>query len=117
MQPRSTKALSISAFATLLAALALSVPVIERAVAAAWQWYKFAGYSNAGYITLSLNTGLAFSGILAAVFALAFGINRRAGRQLAARGLVWSRWAMYVAASVAICYWLLGMSGLNVWRA
>ena len=117
MQPRSSKALNIAAFTMLLAAAALSIPVMERAADAAWQWYKFTGHSSAGHITLSLSTGLAFSGILAAVFVLAFGINRHARRQSAIRALVWSRWAMYVAVAVAVCYWLLGMGSLNAWRA
>ena len=117
MQHRSSKALSAFAFVVLLAALTLSVPVVERAVAAGWNWYKFVGYSDAGHITLSLSTGLIFSGILAAVFALAFGINRRGGRQSDARAMAWSRWAMYVVVAVAASYWLLGMSSLNAWRA
>ena len=117
MQTRSSKALNIAALATLVAAAALSIPVMERTIDAAWQWYKFTGYSNAGHITLSLNTGLAFSGILATMFVLAFGINRRAKHQTATRALVWSRWAMYVAVAVAVGYWLLGMSSLNAWRA
>ena len=117
MQSRSSKSLNIAALAILLAALALSAPVIERVVAAAWQWFKFAGYSNDGQINLSLSTGLFFSGLLAAVFALALGLNHRARRHSAVRAIVWSRWAMYVVATVAVCYWLLGMSSLNAWRA
>ena len=62
MQGREfNKAIAIASLATLAAALALSVPVVERLVAANWQWYKFAGYSNDGHITLSLKTGLLFS--------------------------------------------------------
>ena len=117
MQTRSIQALSVACFASLLAALALSVPVIERLIAAAWQWYKFVGYSNDGHISLSFNTGLIFSGILAATFGVAFFLNRLGKRQSAARAVAWSRWAMYIVVAVAIVYWLLGMSSLNAWRA
>lgn len=57
--------LNIAALAALAVAVALSIPVVERLIAAAWQWYKFAGYSNDGHIALSLNTGLLFSSLLA----------------------------------------------------
>lgn len=117
MRPRPSKALDIFAIGTLLAALVLSAPVIECAVAAAWQWFKFAGYSNDGHITLSLNTGIIFSSMLAAVFVLACGLNHCAKRRSASRALAWSRWAMYVVVAAAVCYWLLGMSNLNAWRA
>ena len=117
MQARSSKALDIFAIGTLLAALVLSAPVLDRAVAAAWQWFKFAGHSNDGHITLSLNTGIIFSSMLAAVFVLAFSLNHRAKRRSATRALACSRWAMYVVVAAAVCYWLLGMSNLNAWRA
>ena len=117
MQSRPSKALDIFAIGTLLAALVLWVPVIERAIAAAKQWFKFAGHSNDGHITLSLNSGLIFSSVLAAVFVLAFGLNLRAKRHSATRALVWSRWAMYAVVAATACYWLLGMSNLNAWRA
>ncbi|WP_437592120.1 hypothetical protein [Sorangium sp. So ce1000] len=116
MQTSQSRALSAASLASLLAALALSIPFVERVVAAAWQWYKFANYSDDGRISLSLQTGLFFSAALAFTFGLALGLNRAAKRQSAAQTLAWSRWSMYVAAVVAVSYWTLGMSSLNVWR-
>ena len=118
MQSRqSTKAITVGSFATFIAALALSVPLLERLTAAAWQWYKFAGYSSAGHITLSLKTGQVFSALLAATFGLALWFNRLASHRVASRAKLWSFCAMAVAAAVLLAYWLLGASGLNVWRA
>ena len=113
----SSKAITVGSVATLLAALALSVPLLERLTAAAWQWYKFAGYPSAGHITLSLKTGQVFSALLAAKFGLALWFNRLARRRAASRAKLWSFWAMCVAAAVLLAYWLLGASSLNVWRA
>jgi hypothetical protein len=118
MQSReSNKALGIASLAVLVAALALAVPVVERIFAAIWQWYKFAGYSDAGYITLSLKTGLLFSGLLAATFGSALWFNQLAKRRAAPRARNFSFLAMWIAVAVLAAYWLLGMSGLNVWRA
>ncbi|MGY1459867.1 hypothetical protein ACW5F0_14680 [Luteimonas sp. A534] len=118
MQSRqSQKALSIASVAVLATAFALSVPVVERLIAAIWQGYKFAGYSDAGFITLSLRTGLLFSGLLAATFGSALWFNRLAKRRGASRARSMSSLAMWVAAAVLATYWLLGMSGLNAWRA
>ncbi|MBJ7575456.1 hypothetical protein [Luteimonas sp. MC1828] len=118
MQSREpNKALSIASVAALVAAVALSVPVAERLIAAIWQWYKFAGYSDAGYITLSLRTGLLFSGLLAATLGSALWFNRLAKRRAAPFAKSMSSLAVWVAAAVLATYWLLGMSGLNAWRA
>lgn len=114
MQLRSPKALEIASFVSLLAALALSIPVLGRLAAALWERYKFAGD---GHIYLSHATGLVFSAFVAAVFGLAFGLNRLAAHQSVNRALRWSRWAMLVAVIAVASYWLLGMSNLNVWRA
>ena len=111
MQGReSNKALSVASLATLAAALALSVPVVERLSAAIWQWYKFAGYSNDGHITLRLKTGLLFSGLLAVTFGFALWFNQLAKRRAASRARSWSFLAMCIAAAVLAVYWLLGMS-------
>lgn len=49
------------AVATLvLIALLQWVVVLERCWAALWQWYKFAGYGDGGYITVGLFTQIAF---------------------------------------------------------
>ena len=118
MRPRDIgQPLNIASLAALAAAFALSVPVLERLIAAVWQWYKFAGYFDTGYITLSLKTGLLFSGLLATTFGFALCVNRIAVGRSAHRAAVWSRWAMYVAVGVAATYWLLGWSPLNSWRA
>ncbi len=118
MQIRETdKSLNIASLAALVAAVALSVPVVERLIAAARQWYKFAGYSNDGHINLSLRTGLFFSGLLAVTFGVSLFLNRLAMRRSAPRAVAWSLWAMYVVVAVAAAYWLLGVSGLNAWRA
>jgi hypothetical protein len=114
---KTDKTLEIASLGTLVVALTLSVPVVERVIAATWQWYKFAGYSNDGHIGLSLRTGLLFSGILAVTFGLAVWFNRIAKRRTAQRAQAWSFLAMVVVAAAALVYWLLGMSGLNVWRA
>ena len=113
----SSKAITVGSLATLLVALALSVPLLERLAAAAWQWYKFAGYSSAGHISLSLKTGQIFSALLAATFWLALWFNRIARRRAARRAKLWSFCAMCIAAVVLLGYWLLGASNLNVWRA
>ena len=112
---RSTKALTAASSACLLVAVALSVLLLERLVAAAWQLYKFAGYGG-GNITLSLKTGWIFTSALCAIFALAFLLHRAARRRSLAGPSAVSRAAMYVAAAVMIGYWGLGMSNLNVWR-
>ena len=118
MQTRETdKAINIASFATLVAALVLSLPVIERLIGALWQWYKFAGYSNDGHISLSLNSGLLFSGLLAVIFGLALWFNRIARRRSVPRAQIWSYRAMCIATAAAASYWLLGMSVLNAWRA
>ena len=109
--------LNIASLAALAAAVALSVPVVERLVAAAWQWYKFAGYSNNGYINLSLSTGLLFSSLLAITFGFALCVNRIAARRSVRRAAAWSLSAMSVTVAVAAAYWLLGLSNLNAWRA
>lgn len=111
------KALSIASLATLVAALMLSAPIAERFIAAIWQWHKFAGYSNDGHVSLSLKTGLLFSGLLAVTFGFALWFNRLAKHCVAPRARNWSFLAMCVAATVVVAYWLLGVSGLNVWRA
>ena len=113
----SHKALSAASLATLAAALALSVPLVERLIAAIWQWYKFAGYPNDGHITLSFGTGLFFSGLVAATFGFALWFNQLAKRRAASHARGWSFLAMCIAAAVAGAYWLLGLSSLNVWRA
>ena len=113
----SNKAITFGSIATLVVALALSVPLLERLTAAVWQWYKFAGYPDAGYITLSLETGRLFSVLLAATFGLALWFNRLASRRAESRAKLWSLCAMCVAAAVLLAYWLLGVSSLNVWRA
>ena len=119
MPSRETEkaALDIASLATLIAALALSVPVIERGMAAIWQWYKFAGYSNDGHISLSFNTGLVFSALLAVTFGLAASFHRIAKRRSDPRAESLSLFSMVVVVAVALAYWLLGISGLNVWRA
>ena len=111
------RSLNIASLVTLLAAVALSLPVVERIIAAMWQWYKFAGYPDSGHINLSLSTGLLFSCILAATFGFSLCINRLAKRRAATRAVAGSLWAMYVVVTVAASYWLLGLSVLNVWRA
>ena len=113
MHIRSPKILELSSFFCLAAALALSFPVMERLAAALRERHKFPGD---GHIYLSAATGLVFSALVAIVFGLAFGLNHLAARQSAARSLQWSRWAMLVAVIVALGYWALGMSSLNVWR-
>ena len=114
---RSTHFLNVAAFVSFAAAVVLSLPVVERLSAAAWQWYKFSDYPGAGHIDLSLNTGVVFSCVLAVVFFVAFVLNRVARLRAANSALKWSRRAMYVVLAVAISYWLLGVSNLNVWRA
>ena len=109
--------LNIASLLALVAALALSVPVVERLIAATWQWYKFANYSDDGHISLSLNTGLLFTCLLAVIFGLAAWFNRIATRRTASRARTSSLMAMWVVAAVAVSYWLLGLSQLNVWRA
>ena len=118
MQTRETnRRLTIASLVALVAALALSIPVFERVIAAAWQWYKFAGYSDNGHITLSLRTGLLFSGLLAVTFGASLLLNRLARHRSARHAAAWSLWAMLVVLAVTAAYWLLGVSGLNAWRA
>ena len=111
------RALNIASLATLAVALSLSILVIERIIAALWQGYKFADYSNDGHVSLSLSSGLLYSGSLAVIFGFALFLNRIAKRRLAPRAQIWSCWAMCVLMAAAVGYWLLGMSGLNAWRA
>jgi len=118
MQNRGiAKSLSIASLVALLAALALSGLVVERIIAAMWQWYKFAGQLDPGHINLSLSTGLFFSSLVVATFGFSLCIRHLAKRLAATRAVAWSSWAMYVALGAAASYWLLGLSVLNVWRA
>jgi len=118
MQSReSNRAITIGALATLLAALALAVPLLDRLIDAAWQWYKFAGYSSAGHITLSLTTGQAFSVLLAATFGCGLWFHRLANNRSASHAKRLAFCAMCVTVVVLASYWLLGVSSLNVWRA
>jgi hypothetical protein len=117
MQSRKDKVLKIASLATLTSALVLLALVIERLMAAAWQWYKFSGYSNDGHISLSLRTGLVFSCVLVVVFAGAVCLHRLAKRCSATHAVAYSRWAIYIVMVVIFSYWLLGMSSFNVWRA
>ena len=118
MQIRETdKAINIASLAALVAALALSLPAIERLIAALWQWYKFAGYSNDGHISLGLSSGLLYWGLLAANFGLALWFNRIAKRRQAPRARTLSCLTMCILLAAGAGYWLLGMSGLNAWRA
>jgi hypothetical protein len=109
--------LNIASLAAFVSVVTMSIPLFERFIAAAWQWYKFAGLSNDGHITLSPSTGMIYSALLAAVFVCSFLINRFAKRLSAKRAMTWSLWTMYVAIGIAIGYWLLGLSFLNKWRA
>ena len=111
------KSLSVASAVVLVAAVGLSVPVVERFIAAWWQWYKFSGYSNDGYINLSLSTAWQFSGALAVIFGFSLWLYTRAKRHAATKAVAWSLWAMYVVIAVLGVYWLLGVSALNVWRA
>ena len=113
---RSPKALTAASLACLAAAVVLCALFLERLGAAAWQGYKFAGYSDDGHITLSLKTGWIFTAALSAVFLLAHLLNRAANRPNSHTRPAWSRSAMYITAAVIIGYWALGMSHLNVWR-
>ena len=118
MPSRETnKNLNIASLLALVAALVFSVPVVERLIAASWQWYKFAGSSEDGHISLGLNTGLLFTCLLAAIFVLVAWLYRIATRRAASRARTSSLWAMWVVAAVVLSYWLLGLSHLNVWRA
>ncbi len=54
----------------MLTAVLQWIVVLERCWAAAWQWYKFAGYGGGGYITVGLSTQIVFF-ILSATIALA----------------------------------------------
>jgi hypothetical protein len=118
MQIRETnRILNIASLAALVAAVALSVPVVERLIAAAWQWYKFSGYSEDGHINLSFRTGLFFSGLFAVIFGVSLLINRLARRRSAHHAAAWSLWAILGVVAVTAAYWLLGVSGLNAWRA
>ena len=95
----------------------MSLFVIERLIAALWQWFKFAGYSNDGHITLSLSSGLLYTGVLAAIFGFALWLHRVARNLADSRASNWSYAAMCVLVAAAAGYWLLGISGLNAWRA
>lgn len=117
MQSGSSPGLTFTAFLSLLLALLLSLPLVERTYAAIWQWYKFAGYLNDGHITLSFGTGLLFSGFLAAIFILALTVNYFARHQAAVAAKRLSLLAMIWLVVVASGYWLLGISSLNAWRA
>lgn len=110
-------ALRTASFGAFAFALALSVPLVERLAAATWQSYKFVGYADSGYISLSLKTGLLFSGLLAALFACAFMLNRAARRCSSDASYRWSSRAMFLVSAIAVSYWMLGISSLNAWRA
>ena len=111
------KVTRLAALAVLAIALALFAAVFERLVAATWQWYKFAGYSNDGHINLSLNTATYFSVVVALTFFFSLGVNRISALHSLSSPRALSLWAMYVSATSAAAYWLFGLSSLNAWRA
>lgn len=113
----SNQALRVASLVAFGAALALSVPVLERLIAAMWQWYKFIGFQADGHIMLSLRTGKVFSGLLIVVMGLALCCNRLAQRQGDQSASFWSLLAVCLAILDLLAYWILGMSSLNVWRA
>ncbi len=117
MHRRSSQGINIAALLSLLVALVLTAPLVERFLAAIWQWYKFSGYSRDGHITLSFDTGLLFSFILAAAFIFALSVNYLARHREAVAAKRLSLLAMVWIVLVASGYWLLGISSLNVWRA
>ena len=107
----------LAALAALAISLALFAAVLERLVAATWQWYKFAGYSNDGHINLSLNTATYFSVVVALTIFFSLGVNRISAQRSLSSPRALSLWAMYVSVASAATYWILGLSSLNVWRA
>jgi uncharacterized membrane protein len=116
MDSRPERTLLVAASVSLLAALALALPVAERVAAAAWQWFKFYGYSNNGQVNLSFSTGLEFTGAAVVTFGLAWVLNRLAKRKSAVPAELASRAAIGVCAAALGSYWILGMSSLNAWR-
>lgn len=111
----SKKFLTIASVSVLAVASALLAPVLERLTAGIWQWYKFVGFSNDGHITLSLSSGLFFSGLSAATFTFALFLNCVAKRRCAPRAMAASFWAQCIVTMATLVYWLLGISSLNVW--
>jgi len=109
-------AIAVTSLVTLAAALALCIPVAERLLAAIWQWYKFAGYSDDGHISLSIEAGLLFSTLLAVLFLSGLWLYQLAKRRAAVHAKHWSFMAVCTAVAAAAGYWLLGASSLNVWR-
>ncbi len=102
---------------SLLLSMALAAFLGERVLAAAWQWFKFAGYSNDGHISLSYSTGLAYSAALAAIFIVSLALSHvaRAGSIHRAKRI--SGFSAVIAALSGVTYWLLALSPLNSWRA
>ena len=118
MKPlNAEKTAKLSAITLLAVAIALFAAVVERLVAAIWQWYKFSGYSNDGHITLSFNTAIHFSLAVAATFFLSLVVNRISALRSLSGPRALSLWAIYVSAASAATYWILGLSSLNAWRA
>ena len=96
-------------------ALAQNAAVAERALAAGWFAYKFAGYGNDGYIMLGWSTAkwfyaLSFLATVAScVCALAWNPRSRAGRVL--------RWLPSTLFSLGVvAYTAVAFSPLNRWR-
>lgn len=55
------------------------IVVVERCWAAAWQWYKFAGNGDGGYITVGLFTQIVFFILSAAIAFAGFVLSRYVG--------------------------------------
>jgi hypothetical protein len=113
MHTRFIKALTAASLANLLAALALSTPLLERFAAAAWQWYKFA---DGGHINLSLGTGMIFTLVSGTTLVVALLLVRATNGHPSYWPLRISPLARGVAAANLIAYWGLGLSNFNVWR-
>jgi hypothetical protein len=117
MQTQANPSLTLASAATLLLALALSAPLVERLLAAGWQWWKFRDTTDDGHVSLGLGSGLVFSLALALNFGAALVLARTARHRSATRALRLSRAAMALAITVLAGYWLLGLGPLNAWRA
>ena len=99
------------------ASLLILAGVLERCVAAMWMGYKFSGFSNDGYITLSIKTARMYIPIAVCMFILSYGTMILSKKKQVDFAKIMSKCAAVTYFIAIAIYLILGFSPLNQWRA
>ncbi|HVK52826.1 MAG TPA: hypothetical protein VM469_13930 [Pseudoxanthomonas sp.] len=109
--------LGLAASCALLAAACMTLAaVVERVLAALWQWYKFSGYGGGGAISLSQSTAVVFLVLVGMMIGAAFWLRRQGARVGATLMSRLSTAALWVFCVAVVLYAVVALSPLNAWR-